>query len=80
MRFGPAEICRQIVELHFEARESGWLFDDQLLVLKNGEREARCPLSVKSDVRLTQNGLDQEFVTEDLEALGRWGRVVLRPE
>src|SRR6266568_2177376 len=31
----------QIVELHFETSESGWLLDDQLLVLRNGENESR---------------------------------------
>lgn len=53
-----------IVALHFETRESGWLMDDQLLAMKNGERETSCAVSVKSDSRLTVSGLDQEFVSD----------------
>jgi hypothetical protein len=53
-----------IVALHFETRESGWLMDDQLLVMKNAERETRCAISVKSDSRLTASGLDREFVVD----------------
>jgi len=53
-----------IAALHFETRESGWLIDDQLLVMKNAQREARCAVSVKSDSRLTATGLDQEFVSD----------------
>jgi len=53
-----------IAALHFETRESGWLIDDQLLVMKNAEREGCCAVSVKSDSRLTASGLDQEFVSD----------------
>src|SRR5208337_1901453 len=54
----------EVVELHFEIRESGWLMDDQLLVLRNGGDQTRCAISIKSDARLTQGGLDEEFVSD----------------
>ena len=54
----------QIVGLHFEARDSGWLMDDQVLILKDGDEETRCALSVKSESRLTRNGLDKQFVSD----------------
>ena len=53
-----------IIALHFETRESGQLMDDQLLVMRNRERETRCSISVKSDSRLTGSGLDCQFVTD----------------
>src|SRR5262249_19318421 len=57
----------QVVGLHFETRESGWLLDDQLLVLRNAEHETQCAISVKSDTRLTVSGLDDEFVSDAWE-------------
>ena len=54
----------QLIELHFATRESGWLMDDQLLVLKKAEGLSRCAISVKSDTRLTNDGLDREFVAD----------------
>lgn len=53
-----------IIGLQFETRESGRLMDDQLLVMRNRERETRCAISVKSDSRLTASGLDREFVED----------------
>jgi len=50
-------------ELHFETKESGWLLDDLLLVVRKDGLVSRCALSVKSNSRFTSAGLDGDFVT-----------------
>ena len=61
--FGP------LAELHFEARDSGQILDDLLLVLKRGTETTRCAISVKSNRQLTKAGFNEEFV---LDAWEQW--------
>jgi hypothetical protein len=56
--FGP------VSEVHFEARDTGQILDDLLLVLKRGTDTTRCAISVKSNRQLAKNGFDAEFVQD----------------
>ncbi|HUZ95810.1 MAG TPA: hypothetical protein VMU57_12955 [Edaphobacter sp.] len=53
-----------IAEVHFEARDSGQVLDDLLLVLKHGNETTRCAISVKSNRQLTKAGFNAEFVQD----------------
>jgi hypothetical protein len=59
--FGP------IVEVHFEARDSGQILDDLLLILKYGNATTRCATSVRSNRQLTAAGFNDEFVQDAWE-------------
>jgi len=59
--FGP------IVELHFEARDTGQVLDDLRLVLARGNESTRCAVSVKSSRQLTKAGFNAEFVQDAWE-------------
>jgi hypothetical protein len=59
--FGP------VTELHFETRDSGHVLDDLLLVLRRGNDEIRCVVSVKSNRQLTKAGFNSEFVQDAWE-------------
>jgi hypothetical protein len=59
--FGP------IVELHFEARDTGQVLDDLRLVLARGNESTRCAVSVKSNRQLTKAGFNAEFVQDAWE-------------
>ncbi|MBZ5501471.1 MAG: ABC transporter ATP-binding protein [Acidobacteriia bacterium] len=56
-----------ITEVQFETRESGWLFDDLLLILRDGLETMRYAISTKSDSKLTKNGFAKEFVRDAWE-------------
>ena len=53
-----------IAEVHFEARDSGQILDDLLLVLKHGNETTRCAISVKNNRQLTRAGFKDEFVQD----------------
>ena len=59
--FGP------VMEVHFETRDSGQILDDLLLVLKRGNDQTRCAISVKSNRQLTKTGFNEEFVRDAWE-------------
>jgi hypothetical protein len=59
--FGP------VAEVHFEARDSGQILDDLVLVLKRGTEATRCAISVKSNRQLTKAGFNDEFVRDAWE-------------
>ena len=59
--FGP------VAEVHFEARDSGQILDDLLLVLKRGTDATRCAISVKSNRQLTKAGFNDDFVRDAWE-------------
>ncbi len=56
-----------IAEVHFEARDSGQILDDLLLILKHGNTTTRCAISVKSNRQLTKAGFNDEFVGDAWE-------------
>ena len=53
-----------ISALHFETRDAGNVLDDLLLVLKRGQDETRCAVSVKSNRQLSRAGFNAEFVQD----------------
>jgi len=59
--FGP------VAEVHFEARDSGQILDDLLLILKRGTEATRCAISVKSNRQLTKAGFNDDFVRDAWE-------------
>ena len=59
--FGP------ISALHFETRDVGNVLDDLLLILKRGQDETRCAVSVKSNRQLSKAGFNAEFVQDAWE-------------
>jgi len=56
-----------ISALHFETRDVGNVLDDLLLILKRGQDETRCAVSVKSNRQLTKAGFNAEFVQDAWE-------------
>jgi hypothetical protein len=63
-----------ISALHFETRDAGNVLDDLRLILKRGQDERRCAISVKSNRQLTKAGFNAEFVHDAWEQwLGRYG-------
>ena len=56
-----------IAEVHFEARDSGQILYDLLLVLKHGNETTRCAISVKSNRQRTRAGFNNEFVQDAWE-------------
>ena len=56
-----------IAEIHFEARDSGQILDDLLLILKHGNATTRCAISVKSNRQLTASGFNDEFIRDAWE-------------
>ena len=56
-----------IADVHFEARDSGQILDDLLLILKHGNAATRCAISVKSNRQLTAAGFNDEFVQDAWE-------------
>lgn len=56
-----------LAEMHFETRESGYVLDDLLLVLRRGEETARGAVSIKSTVQLTAAGFASDFVQDAWE-------------
>jgi hypothetical protein len=63
--FGPS--LGAIAEVHFETGESGQILDDLRLVLRNGNDETRCAVSVKSAGQLGVRGFSKEFVRDAWE-------------
>jgi hypothetical protein len=57
--------------LHFETRDVGNVLDDLLLILKHGQDETTCAVSVKSNRQLTKAGFNAEFVRDAWE---QWQR------
>ena len=53
-----------ITALHFETRDAGHVLDDLQLMLKRGQDETRCLMSVKSNRQLTKHGFNREFVDD----------------
>lgn len=56
-----------IAEVHFEARDTGQVLDDLLLLLRHGNETTRCAVSVKSNRQLTTAGFNSEFVQDAWE-------------
>ncbi len=56
-----------ISALHFETRDAGHVLDDLLLILKRGQDETRCAVSVKSNRQLSKAGFNGEFVQDAWE-------------
>lgn len=58
-----------IRSVHFETGESGWIFDDLLLVFQHQQQTTRCAVSIKSNVQLSTAGLDRQVVHDAWEQL-----------
>ena len=56
-----------ISALHFETRDIAKVLDDLLLMLKHGQNETRCAVSVKSNRQLSKAGFNAEFVRDAWE-------------
>jgi hypothetical protein len=61
----PLEIDLGVIRtLHFETRDAGHVLDDLRLVIKRGQDETRCLVSVKSNRQLTKAGFNSGFVQD----------------
>lgn len=56
-----------IKRLDFQVRADGWLFDDLLLTLENGNKKKRCAFSIKSNPQFSKTTIPQD-VAENLWA------------
>lgn len=52
-----------VSSVHFQVRESGWLLDDLLVILSQGQTEHSIPISIKSYRYVKASGFPDEFTS-----------------